>query len=375
MTVVYASNPMRLPFYARMLDSPFDNLGLPLEFPIEIDVDHKLGTMRQVPSHELEKALERAYNIGSVITGQMTNWGIGKAYTSDFLTFILDLFRDTGITGQRVLEIGCGTGYLLSQLKRLGASVLGIEPGYDAFDGREMAIPVISDFFPSPAVTEHFDLIVLYGVLEHMVDPVAFLTLVSKYLVPTGRVVVSVPDCKRAIQQGDISILVHEHFSFFTESTLHNLLCRVHFRPDAVLASAFGGAIYAGCSIGESTQMIATKTPDLDAFFRQANALCAKIRTLLLRCDRLGIYVPARMINYLYLLWDQDLARKLVLIDDNPLCAGRYFPGIPIPCQPFNRARDTDLDGILIASSSFGKGIEKKIRESMSIPVWHLVDL
>lgn len=66
----------------------------------------------------------------------------------DFEKMTLNFNHDTGVLYQEVgegelellekaYEIGCGTGYLLYELKKLGANVVGIEPGPYARVGKE----------------------------------------------------------------------------------------------------------------------------------------------------------------------------------------------------------------------------------------------
>ena len=56
-----------------------------------------------------------------------------------------------------------------------------------------IGLDVINDFFPSEMVTDRFDVIVFYTVLEHLHNTGDFLDNVKKQLAPDGKLFLSVP--------------------------------------------------------------------------------------------------------------------------------------------------------------------------------------
>ena len=85
------------------------------------------------------------------------------------------LFRLLGdLHGRRVLDAGCGNGYLSRMLADRGATVVGVEPGRDAFDfavAREAEEPrgiryVQADLSFLPDLGEPFDAVVTSMVLQ-----------------------------------------------------------------------------------------------------------------------------------------------------------------------------------------------------------------
>ena len=94
--------------------------------------------------------------------------------------------------GMRVLEIGCGRGYLSSTLKQdYGCDVVGVDirtyPEWDRFqnDGIDLRIRDISQM--SNGALGKFDRIVSLAVWEHMEHPHAGLTAVRELLKPEGQ--------------------------------------------------------------------------------------------------------------------------------------------------------------------------------------------
>ena len=100
----------------------------------------------------------------------------------------------------RVLEVGCGAGAVLGQLREEGAEgLVGIEPepGGGAA-GPERRRPRPGDY-GREALDElegPFDTIICHDVLEHLVDPWQVLGRLSEIAAPGGRIQVSVPNAR-----------------------------------------------------------------------------------------------------------------------------------------------------------------------------------
>ncbi|MFQ5730092.1 MAG: class I SAM-dependent methyltransferase, partial [Waddliaceae bacterium] len=148
------------------------NSDLPDVLPFSLGVDDNAGYLVQMPNSRISEVLKKAYMKGSMITGFMDDGGLGRKYADDFLGFLVrSLIGKKNIRGMRVLELGCGTGYLLSRLKELGADVLGVEPGPHGIRGGErFNVPIIHGFFPNDQVKGKYDLILGYGLIEHVED-------------------------------------------------------------------------------------------------------------------------------------------------------------------------------------------------------------
>ena len=205
-----------IPFHIGSRDTPHND-PFPDEFPFAAQFDEKLGVISQIPDSEVVTMLVRAYAAGSQLGTPMNSYGLGKATCEDFLGFMQSALRNPAWSCMRVLEIGCGTGYLLASLKALGADVLGIEPGTNsAIHAEHAGIRVLHQPFETTSLDGQFDLIVHYGVLEHVAEPLDFLQRQLSLLSTSGQIVFAVPDCGAPVAHGDISMFVHEHCSYVT---------------------------------------------------------------------------------------------------------------------------------------------------------------
>ena len=99
------------------------------------------------------------------------------------------------LKGQKVLEIGCSSGFMLSALKDKGMDVYGLDPseGFIEFV-KSKGIQVYKTF--KDLKKNHdikFDLIIHYYVLEHIRKPVEFLNQYMELLNVTGKMIFEVP--------------------------------------------------------------------------------------------------------------------------------------------------------------------------------------
>ena len=97
----------------------------------------------------------------------------------------------------RALDIGCGNGIYLSQLKAIGWDVSGIEISQKAamVAKQQYGIDVFcGDPTAAPFENESFDHIHINHALEHFPDPFSVLTKVKELLKPNGTVYIEVPN-------------------------------------------------------------------------------------------------------------------------------------------------------------------------------------
>ena len=108
---------------------------------------------------------------------------------------ILDLCRENmvGIPGCW-LDIGCGSGYLLSQVQNSGFDALGIEPGgWGQIAAKQKRLHVVQGFLAKDTFSQRFEVVSATDVVEHVPDPVEFLRLMAGYVVPSGYILISIP--------------------------------------------------------------------------------------------------------------------------------------------------------------------------------------
>jgi len=99
-------------------------------------------------------------------------------------------------TGQRLLDVGCGSGKFLMRAKEAGWDVTGVDPDPKAVDAARMRgldvyrgnIDVVSE------MQESFDRITLSHVIEHVHDPIKMLQSCNNLLKPGGWLWIDTPN-------------------------------------------------------------------------------------------------------------------------------------------------------------------------------------
>jgi len=201
-----------LPFHVGPL-ARREGHAFPARLPFRVGFDDALGLITQVHDANTLDVLRQVYAAGSQLGIPMGDQGLGKAYAEGFQGAIERWLGDR-LHGAALLEIGCGTGHLLAALAQAGAAAEGVEPDPRCREALQRhGIPVTTAEFEQFRAPHAYDCIVHYCVLEHAVEPAAFLAAQRELLAPDGRIILAVPDCGAALAQGDISIFIHQHWS------------------------------------------------------------------------------------------------------------------------------------------------------------------
>ena len=148
----------------------------------------------------------------------------------------LRVIRAAGGRGA-LFDVGCASGALLREAQRAGFSASGIEPSVEMarLAARRTGCPVRAGNVEAALLpAAGYDVITLFDVLEHLVDPVPMLRKLRMGLVPGGLLAVTVPDfgglwarvsCRRWP-----FVTPWEHLHYFTRRTLLAALREAGFR-------------------------------------------------------------------------------------------------------------------------------------------------
>lgn len=128
----------------------------------------------------------------------------------------------------RILDVGCGVGYLLSALdpawEKHGTEVSPFAAELARAHARVHLGPLEAAAYPEA----HFDVVVLYHVIEHMQEPVLALREAYRILKPGGHMLVGTPDfdgaCARRFRENFRMLHDVTHTSLFSSESLRRLL-------------------------------------------------------------------------------------------------------------------------------------------------------
>ena len=367
-----------VPFYWRIKKTanqpPHDvPATLPFAFSFLDDLQLVIQKRNPVVLKWLEYVYKENANVGYLQEGH----ALAESYGGEFIDFFR---RASALLPQlpaSAADIGCGGVYLLQKMREQGLTVKGIDPSpVTAAAGRMAGIEIVSDFYPSPSLTERFDVLFHYDVLEHVEDPVAFLSAHHANLSSHGALIFAVPDCSQHIELGDVSMLLHEHLNYFDSESLAHVVQAAGFKP-LLLEPARHGGVLLCCAVPVANHITPDASVKGDWKFRTFRA---KAQTALRRFaeltdqssqGELGLYVPLRAFPYLSQLPPET---RLRFFDDDPGLLGCYFDGFDVALENIASLEARPPEHLMICSLVFGERIEKRlpvaVKKGMAITLW-----
>jgi SAM-dependent methyltransferase len=349
---------INIPFCIGATDGPNNPADLPSTLAFEVGINYSTGAIQQKLPPDTEQYLLKSYQIGLSLGTPSDDNELGKPYVDDFIDYI----RQANIRNKNVLEIGCGTGYVSRRMLDLGANVTSLEPGkgYEK-SWKKYGLDVINDFFPTSKINTKFDLIIFYTVFEHISNVSAFLNNIKKHLCFDGKVILSVPDCSDELRLGDPSILMHEHVHYFNKKSLTTLLGINQFNAN-VKKSKFGRSLYATAKIDEGLKIENDMLINEILKFEEAlTGMECRLREYsviinnLIDKASLGVYIPARALNYL------PANRKMRFFDDASYLLGKYFPPFHCRIESRDNLLHDPTEILFIASRTFGSKLKNEL--------------
>lgn len=169
-------------------------------------------------------------------------WGIDIEYYNTARTDLISLMKEDRNKAIRVLEIGCGTGATLMQIRKLfpNAQVYGLELQEKAAQLGSKLLPIVCGNVEDRTLdfpNESFDYILFGDVLEHLVNPEDTLVYLKKFLKNDGYILASIPNILHysafipllfgEFEYFDAGILDRTHLRFFTLRSIRNMFERI----------------------------------------------------------------------------------------------------------------------------------------------------
>lgn len=153
----------------------------------------------------------------------------------------------------RVLDVGCGTGETLQELRRLGWEAEGVDFDVKAAETarRSYGLTVrLGTLGEQEYPSNYFDAVGMSHVIEHVHDPVKLLAECRRILKPGGRLIVATPNVDsfghRRFGTSWSSLVAPSHLCLFSSKTLAETALKAGFASIQVRTSvrgAYGVAI------------------------------------------------------------------------------------------------------------------------------------
>jgi 2-polyprenyl-3-methyl-5-hydroxy-6-metoxy-1,4-benzoquinol methylase len=355
----------RMHFYWRMTESSSALNPFPSFLPVELAFEKTEGILKLKTNDQFWSLLNDMYTMEENVGYLQQGHDLAVPYGSDFVSFILKNVNH----GQKICDIGAGGLYVLNQLKKKQFKTLAVDPSTESIiNGEEIGIEVISNFYEAVDLKkEKVDVFIHYDVLEHIRYPELFLKKHYEELPENGKIVFAVPDCTKAINNGDISMILAQHINYFDANSLANMVSRAGFEIEEILPSSFGGVLYCAAKkkkygvIANKNRTAPIQSSIYLQFFQKQRQKQEIFEQLLDQAveknNCLGLYIPLRVFPYLSRYIDYS---NFVFIDDSINFQGKYFDGFNFKVKGINEAAE-EVDKMIIFSPSFGGSIRDKL--------------
>jgi SAM-dependent methyltransferase len=273
------------------------------------------------------------------------------------------------------VELASNDGYLLQHFLPLGVPVLGIEPAVNVAQvAIDKGIPTVTEFF-GVALAERLvaegkraDLIAGNNVLAQVPDLNDFVGGMQRLLKPEGVITLEFPHLERLMAENQFDTIYHEHFSYFSLTTIERMAARHQLKIiDVEELPTHGGSLRVYLAHAASRREPAPSVAALLAreerlgfrnlttyasFGEQVRRTKRRILDFLISVKDKGKTVcgygaPGKgntLLNYCGIGTDfLDFT-----VDRNPYKHGRFTPGMHIPIFPVERIAEAKPDYIFI---------------------------
>jgi hypothetical protein len=313
---------------------------------------------------------EAIFNEYAYFSGYSTSWVNHAQRYVEMITGRLGLGPD-----DLVVELASNDGYLLQHFLGTEISVLGVDPAANvAQAAEERGVPTLVEFFGRDSATrlvgdgKRASLIVGNNVLAQVPDLNDFIGGVATLLSPRGTATFEFPHLLRLLDEVQYDTIYHEHFSYFSFTTIVTILEKhglavydveelpTHGGSLRVYAQHRNGPHAATADVAASLaheQASGLRTLERYAqFARDVEESKRRLLELLIRLRDQGKSVagygaPGKgntLLNYCGIR--TDLVEYTV--DRNPYKQGAYTPGTHIPIHPVERIAETRPDYVLV---------------------------
>jgi SAM-dependent methyltransferase len=287
-----------------------------------------------------------------------------------------------------VIEVASNDGYLLQFYKQHGIAVLGVEPASNiAAMAEAKGIPTLVEFFDEALGRRladegrRTDILHAHNVFAHVPDPNRFVAGIARVLKPGGGAVIEVPYVRELIDKLEFDTIYHEHFSYFSASSVA-ALCDRHGLTieDVELLPIHGGSLRLFVSAAGSKT-----SPRVDAlvdserqagvagfdYYRNFAKRVARLRAQLLDLLRqlkdqghtIAAYGASAKGSTLMNAFGIDKRLIDFVVDRSTLKQGRFTPGNHLPVLSPAALLERKPDYVLLLTWNFADEILAQQRE------------
>jgi SAM-dependent methyltransferase len=266
-----------------------------------------------------------------------------------------------GPTEAPVFDVGCGSGEFLALLAACGRRAIGIEPSAALVArAKQSQFEVIHDSV-HPGVLSGVDIggFTCLQVVEHLADPVGFLTTLRKALPKDGLGLVEVPALEKIIEERRFYDFFGDHLNYFMARTLR-LCCELAGFEVADIERTFQGQFLAA-SVRPAVSIC--PVPAEHHFLESM----ADMRRWAAGRTAAGKRIAFWGAGYksIAAIAELDLAGIACVIDSDPAKSGMFTPVSHLPIRHPDTVDFAAIDAIILVAAAYRDEILRQIRESI----------
>ena len=226
-----------------------------------------------------------------------------------------------------LIEVGCGKGYFLQQLQSLGFDIIGFDPTYEGSN------PAVIKKYFSPEVGLHADGIILRHVLEHVQDPVGFLSKIRDANGGVGKIYIEVPCFDWICEHRAWFDIFYEHVNYFRLTDFYRIFGTVHE----------AGHIFNGQYLYIVADLATIRAPEFnkldqikfpEGFLKSVKQYAVRLRSLIADRRSLSVIWGGASKGVIFALMMERAGAKIDrVIDINPAKQGKYLAATGIKVQ------------------------------------------
>ncbi|MDT0593759.1 class I SAM-dependent methyltransferase [Glaciecola petra] len=285
-----------------------------------------------------------------------------------------------------LVEVASNDGFFLEHYRDVGFDILGVDPSNFAQEANDRGVPSIRDFFGVKVVDkiletrEKPEVMVARNVLGHSSELQDLIAGMKKLLAPEGTLVLELPYAYMLRAELQYDTIFHEHLSYLTVGSLHNLFKRFGLKiTDVDFVHMNGGSLL--CEVKHEENETPANDHSMRAFEefiglnsiegwrsftkdvnKQRRDLVALLEKL--KSDGKKVVSYGAAAKYMTMLNYCDIKTDLISAcgDANDRKQGLLCPGVHIPVVSPKELMDMDPDYVLIGAWNFKTEIINLLR-------------
>ena len=356
----------KVPVFELKKKKTFKNIN----FDFNLTTSEDDGLLKQDISEKLKKFLTRRYSSNLTNSSSMENSTHRRKHGHRLLRLILKNYKKD-VEGKKILEIGCGSGFLLKLFKEKKSDVFGIEPS-KANNIKD--ITILKKFYHDVKYKKKFDIITSNAVLEHEFKPNLFIQKSYNELNYGGMIFICLPDFTKLISNGDPTLVNHEHISYFTKSNLKHYLIRNKFSKVKVFSDKYGNLFGLGFKEKRKKNSKISfvknmkKKQDIN-YFRKFFSCVKKIEKWLYKEEKknfnLGLYGATSSVSVIFSQINFN-KKNIFIFDGDSQKQKKYIDSFPNPILDGENIRKKKIKKIIILPYFYEKEIKNYLIKNIN---------